>query len=64
MNRLSSAFAAATLGLLIVSCTGESVDYTEPIVTPQEPSEPTVPTVDLSGELTDVAPSVTGKGFH
>lgn len=53
MNRLSSAFAAAALGLLVVSCTGETVDYSEPTVTPTEPSEPTV---DLSGELPDVAP--------
>lgn len=54
MNRLSSAFAVAALGLLIASCTGETVDYTEPI-TPPEPSEPTVPTVDLSSEMPDVA---------
>ena len=53
MNRLFSAFTVAILGLLIVSCTGETVDYSEPIVTPPEPSEPTV---DLSGKLPDVVP--------
>ncbi|MDE5871503.1 MAG: hypothetical protein K2H22_06160 [Muribaculaceae bacterium] len=53
MNRLSSAFATSILGLLIVSCTGETVDYTEPTVTPPESSEPTV---ELSGKLPDVAP--------
>ncbi|MDE7347936.1 MAG: hypothetical protein K2N48_14490 [Muribaculaceae bacterium] len=62
MNRLFSAFTVVILGLLIVSCTGETVDYTEPIVTkpePSEPCEPSVPTVDLTDELPEViSPSI------
>lgn len=57
MNRLSSAFASATLGVLIVSCSGETVDYSEPAVVnpkPSEPTEPAEPTVDLSSELPEV----------
>lgn len=56
MNRLFFAFASAALGLLIVSCSGETVDYSEPTVTKPEPSEPSEPTVDLPVELPEVAP--------
>lgn len=56
MKKLISAFTSCIVSMFIVSCTGETVDYTKPTVTPQEPSEPTVPTVELSGELPDVAP--------
>ena len=57
MNRFLSAFTATILGLLAVSCTGETVDYSEPTVTkpePSEPYEPSVPTVDLTDELPDI----------
>lgn len=53
MNRIFSAFAALALGLLVVSCTGETVDYSEPTVTHPELSDPTG---DLSDKLPDVAP--------
>ena len=56
MNRFLSAFSAATVGMLIVSCTGETVDYSEPTVTKQDPSEPSVSIVDLSDQLPEVAP--------
>lgn len=39
MNRLFSAFATAILGVMIVSCTGETVDYSEPNEPDPIPSE-------------------------
>lgn len=55
MNRLSSAFTAAFLALLAVSCTGETVDYSEPPVTPSvTPSE--IEVAEIPEDLPDVAP--------
>lgn len=61
MNRFFSAFVAAIAGLLIVSCSGETVDYSEPPVTkpdpsePSEPSRPSEPSVELPSALPEVA---------
>ena len=57
MNRFFSTFTASILGMLIVSCTGETVDYSEPPVTPSvtpsgETESPEV--TELPEELPDV----------
>lgn len=52
MNRLFSVFTGGLVGMMIVSCTGETVDYSEPPVTPPEVTAPEV-TV-LPTELPDV----------
>lgn len=54
MNRFLSAFTTTILGLLIVSCTGETVDYSEPPVTPPAVIPPEV--ADLPTELPDATP--------
>ena len=57
MNRFFSAFVSTILGILAVSCTGETVDYSEPPVTPPEVIPPEV--VDLPTELPDVTPPLS-----
>ena len=57
MNRFLAAFTATVLGLLAVSCTGETVDYSEPPVTP--PSSPSVEVTELPDDIPDVAPPTT-----
>ncbi len=57
MNRYFSAFAGSILSLMIVSCSGETVDYSEPPVTPPEVIPPEV--TELPTDLPDVtAPDV------
>ena len=55
MNRFFSAFVTAIAGLMIVSCSGETVDYSEPPVTKPDPSEPSEPSVELPSALPEVA---------
>lgn len=55
MNRFFSAFVAAISGLMIVSCSGETVDYSEPPVTKPDPSIPSEPSVELPSALPEVA---------
>ncbi|MDE7418690.1 MAG: hypothetical protein K2N35_00605 [Muribaculaceae bacterium] len=52
MNRIFSTLATSILGLLIVSCTGEIVDYSEPTVTPPEIIPPEV--TDLPTDIPDI----------
>lgn len=57
MNRFFSAFTAAIASMLIVSCTGETVDYSKPPVTPSvtPPEETESPEVtELPEEMPDV----------
>ncbi len=53
MNRFFSAFTVSIVGLMIVSCSGETVDYSEPPVTPPEVILPEV--TDLPTDLPNVA---------
>lgn len=52
MNRLFSVFTGGLVGMMIVSCTGETVDYSEPSVTSPEITTPEVAL--LPTELPDV----------
>lgn len=54
MNRFLSAFTTSILGLLVVSCTGETVDYSEPPVTPPAVIPPEV--AELPTDLPDATP--------
>ncbi len=58
MNRFFSAFTVSILGLMIVSCSGETVDYSEPPVTPPEVTDlPDVtPPAAPSAPLKSIAP--------
>ncbi len=55
MNRFLSAFAGGTMCLMIVSCTGETVDYSEPQVTPPV-TPPEVEVAEIPEEIPDVIP--------
>lgn len=55
MNRLFSAFTGSILSLMIVSCTGETVDYTVLPVTPPT-TLPEVEVAELPAEMPDVTP--------
>lgn len=52
MNRFFSAFTGSIISLMIVSCSGETVNYSEPPVTPPEVIQPEV--TELPTDLPDV----------